>query len=66
MPSTDEALEVLRRRPVATEVLGGFGPLVLAAALLLAMVLLIPSVAPERIVERPADEQPAGDVEEGP
>lgn len=66
MPTTDEALEILRRRPLATEVLGGFGPLVLAAALLLAMVLLIPSVAPERIVERPADEQPAGDVEEGP
>jgi hypothetical protein len=65
MPTTDEALEILRRRPSATELLGGFGPLALAAALLLAMVLLIPSVAPERIVERPADEVPAGAVEEG-
>jgi hypothetical protein len=55
MPTTTEALDVLRRRPVATELLGGFGPLVLAAALLLAMVLLVPSVAPERTVERPAD-----------
>lgn len=64
MPTTDEALEVLRRRPVATEVLGGFGPLVLAAALLVAMVLLIPSVAPERIVERPADEAPAQEEED--
>lgn len=62
MPTTTEALEVLRRRPTATELLGGFGPLVLAAALLLAMVLLIPSVAPERIVERPADG--SGAVEE--
>jgi len=69
MPTTNEALEVLRRRPTTTELLGGFGPLALAAALLVAMVLLIPSVAPERIVERPADEVPAtdedADVEEG-
>jgi len=53
MPTTTDALEVLRRRPAATELFGGFGPLVLAAALLLAMVLLVPSVAPERTVERP-------------
>ncbi len=53
--TTEAALEVLRRRPVATELLGGFGPLVVAVGLLLAMVLLVPSVAPERIVERPVD-----------
>ena len=59
---TEAALEVLRRRPAATELLGGFGPLALAAALLVAMVLLAPSVAPERIVERevaPADDATA-------
>jgi len=54
-PTTESALEVLRRRPVTTELLGGFGPLAIAAALLLAMVLLAPSVAPERIVERTVD-----------
>lgn len=53
--TTESALEVLRRRPVTTELLGGFGPLVVAVALVLAMVLLAPSIAPERIVERPAD-----------
>ena len=63
MPTTSEALEILRRRPAATELLGGFGPLALAAALLLAMILLIPSGAPERIVERPDEEVP-GPVEE--
>jgi hypothetical protein len=52
-PLTAEAtLEVLRRRPETIELLGGFGPLTLAAALLLAMVLIVPSVAPERTVER--------------
>lgn len=49
---TEATLEVLRRRPATIELLGGFGPLALAAALLVVMMLLAPSVAPERIVER--------------
>ena len=32
----------------------GFGPLLVVALLLIAMMLLLPSVAPERIVSRPA------------
>jgi len=52
--TAESALEELRRRPHGTELLAGFGPLTLALALLLAMVLLAPSIAPERIVERPA------------
>ena len=61
--TAEAALEVLRRRPAAIEALGGFGPLVLALALLVAMVLIVPSVAPERIVERPADATtPAGEA----
>lgn len=65
MPSTtEEALEVLRRRPRAVELFGGFGPLVLAAALLVLMVLLAPSVAPERTVERLVEDAPA--AEEAP
>lgn len=55
-PTTEEALEVLRRRPRAIELFGGFGPLVLAALLLALMVLLVPSVAPERTVERLVEE----------
>ena len=51
---TDEALDVLRRRPVEHALFRGFGPLVIAVLLAVAMVLLLPSVAPERIVERPA------------
>lgn len=51
---TEEALDVLRRRPVEHALLRGFGPLVIAVLLAVAMVLLLPSVAPERIVERPA------------
>lgn len=62
--TTEEALEVLRRRPRATELLGGFGPLVLAVALLALMVLLAPSIAPERTVERLVEE-PATDVGAG-
>jgi hypothetical protein len=32
----------------------GFGPLVVVVLLVIAMVLLLPSVAPERIVSRPS------------
>lgn len=57
---TEEALDVLRRRPVEHALFRGFGPLVIAVLLAVAMVLLLPSVAPERIVERPAASVDAG------
>ena len=64
-PRTAEGvLEELRRPARATELLAGFGPLLLAVVLLLAMVLLAPSIAPERIVERPVD-APAEDTGAG-
>ena len=54
-PAAEEVLDALRRpRPVAA-VFRGFGPLVVGALFLLLLVLLLPSVAPERIVERPAE-----------
>ena len=63
-PTAEAVLEELRRRPRTVELLAGFGPLLLAAVLLVAMVLLAPSIAPERIVERPAD-APAGQDGDG-
>ena len=62
---TEEALDVLRRRPVERALFRGFGPLVIAVLLAVAMVLLLPSVAPERIVERPAAPVDAGDDGDG-
>lgn len=51
--SADEVLETLRndRRPRLA--LGGFGPLAVAVILVLAMILLLPSTAPEEEGERP-------------
>ena len=63
-PTAEAVLDELRRRPRTVELLAGFGPLLLAAVLLVAMVLLAPSIAPERIVERPAD-APVGQDGEG-
>ena len=40
--------------------LWGFGPLVAAVVLFVLMVLLAPSVAPERIVEQPVNAPAAG------
>ncbi|HET7721427.1 MAG TPA: hypothetical protein VFK43_15780 [Acidimicrobiales bacterium] len=37
------------------ELLGGFAPLVVAAVLAILVVLLVPSVAPERIVRVPVE-----------
>lgn len=51
-------LDELRHPPEAPQLLRGFGPLVLGLVLVVVMVLLLPSVAPERIVERPADAPP--------
>jgi hypothetical protein len=54
--TAEEVLDVLReprRRPLLFR---GFGPLVVALLLLIAMVLLLPSVAPEHIVQQPVVE----------
>lgn len=47
------ALALLRERPENVHVLRGFGPLVVGVLLFLLMVLLVPSVAPEQVIERP-------------
>lgn len=55
-PTGAEAvLARLRTRPASAHAFGGYGPLILAAILAVAMVLLAPSVAPEQVVERPVD-----------
>lgn len=51
---SDEPLALLRQRPENLHLLRGFGPLAVGVVLFLAMLLLAPSVAPERIVERVA------------
>ena len=43
----------LRRRPVNLHLLGGYGPLVVALLVAALMVALLPSVAGEKVVERP-------------
>ena len=52
---TGDSLARLRQRPVNGHVLRGYGPLVVGAILFVLMVLLAPTVAPERVVERPVD-----------
>jgi hypothetical protein len=47
------ALAALREEPRNLHILRGFGPLAVGVLLLVLMVILAPSVAPERIVERP-------------
>jgi hypothetical protein len=49
----DTSLSSLRQRPENVHVLRGYGPLVVGVVLFVLMVLLAPTVAPERIVERP-------------
>jgi hypothetical protein len=49
----DEELDRLREQPENVHLLGGYGPLVVGAVLLVLMVLLAPTVAPEQVVERP-------------
>ncbi len=53
--SAEDVLERLRTKDATLQILGGFGPLVLAGLLILVMMVLSPSVAPERVVERPLD-----------
>ena len=52
----DASLSSLRQRPENVHVLRGYGPLVVGVVLFVLMVLLAPTVAPERIVERPVDD----------
>lgn len=53
--SAEDVLRALRTTPRVRQLFGGFGPLVLVAVLVVAMVLLAPSVAPEQIIERPVE-----------
>jgi hypothetical protein len=53
--ATDEPLAQLRVRPANLHLFKGFGPFVAALILFVAMLLLAPSVAPERVVERAGD-----------
>ena len=52
-PSTDTSLATLRERPDNVNLAGGYGPLIVGAILFALIVLLAPTVAPERVVERP-------------
>jgi hypothetical protein len=57
-PAVDEreaGLAALRTRPENVHLFRGYGPLVVAVVLFVLMLLLAPSVAPERIVEQPVD-----------
>ncbi len=55
MAADDEGddLARLRQQPENVHLLGGFGPLVVGAVLFVLMVLLAPTIAPERVVEEP-------------
>lgn len=61
--SATQVLEVLRDDPENIHLLGGYGPLVVGVILLALMVLLAPTVAPERVVERPVSSSSAADSE---
>jgi poly-D-alanine transfer protein DltD len=54
-PTSDGSLEQLRQRPINAHLVRGFGPLVVGLILFILMVLLAPTVAPERIVEEPVN-----------
>ena len=52
----DEALASLRRNPENVHLFRGYGPLVVGIILFVLMVALAPTVAPEKVVERPVNE----------
>ena len=60
--SAVEVLEAMRRHRRQPLLLRGFGPLVVAVAFAVAMMLMLPSVAPEQIVEKPVEGDAAGEV----
>jgi hypothetical protein len=49
----ERSLDDLRRTPLNLHLFRGFGPLVVGLILFVLMVLLAPTVAPERVVEEP-------------
>lgn len=53
-PAAADAISALRKKPRNFHLAGGFGPAIVGAALFVLMLLLAPSVAPERVVEKPA------------
>lgn len=57
------SLESLRSRRENVHLFRGYGPLVVGIILFVLMVALAPTVAPERVVERPVD---APSAEEAP
>ena len=50
----DAELAQLREEPDNLHLLGGYGPLLVGAVLLVMMVLLAPTIAPEQVVQTPA------------
>ena len=53
-PAALDAIAAMRTRPRSALIAQGFGTLVAGIALLLLMLAIAPSVAPEHIVDRPA------------
>jgi hypothetical protein len=51
--SHDEELARLRVRPDNVRLAGGYGPLIVGVILFAMVVLLAPTIAPERVVEEP-------------
>ena len=62
-PTAGPSLAALRTQPENVHLFRGFGPLVVGVILFILMVTLAPTVAPERVVERPID---ARSTEEAP
>jgi hypothetical protein len=60
----EPALALLRERPENRHLLRGFGPLAVGVVLFVLMVLLVPSVAPEHVVERPKGGDKSGQVDD--
>ena len=52
-PSAADAINALRTKPHNFHLAGGFGPALVGIVLFVLMLILAPSVAPERDVERP-------------
>ena len=51
----ESGLDALRTQPENVHLFRGYGPLVVGAVLFVLMLILAPSVAPERVVEQPVD-----------
>ena len=52
-PAAADAITALRKKPRNLHLAGGFGPALVGVVLFVLMLVLAPSVAPERDVERP-------------